>query len=124
MGWNRERIVFALSLMVLLGSLMHGSATFLGTGIDLPALSEPAPAPTGLVGGDVSIDWYEEEPRFKRDPFETMSEWRLARPDPLASPPYGPLKRRIPLPGPVARTPRAWPGLEESPPENSEGGGE
>ena len=72
------------------------------------------------VGGVVAIEWYPGGSGDLRDPFQAKSEWRSPRPDPLGLPPYGSLQRRVPLPAPVARAPRAWPGREMHPPEDLE----
>jgi hypothetical protein len=123
MGWNRERITFVLSALVLLGSILHAAGSFLGGDATSIQLQEPAPAQRGIVGGRVTIDWYQGEGGAIRDPYQAKSDWRSARPDTLALPPYGALERRIPLPAPVASAPRAWPGLEPEPPK-LEGGTE
>jgi hypothetical protein len=120
-GWNRERLIFALSLLVLAGSAIHAGRSFIGGDVESIHLQEPAPASVVAVGSEVAIDWYAGGgPSAPRDPFQAKSEWRLARPDPLPLPPHGALERRIPLPAPVARSPRAWPGLEAIPPETVE----
>ena len=117
MGWNRERIVFALSLLILVGSIVHASTSFFGDAGEEITLSEPRAATVGEVAGEVVLDWFKGGQGALRNPFEAKSEWRPARPDALPAPPYTDLLRRVPLPGTVAGAPRAWPSLEETPPE-------
>lgn len=115
-GWNREKVLFALALLVLIGSIVHSAGSFLAEDPAAIQLSEPRAATQGAVGGAVAIEWFAGGAGSIRDPFQAKSDWRPARPDALPPPPIDPLARRIPLPAPVARTPRAWPGLEEEPP--------
>lgn len=112
MGWNREKLICALSVLVLVGSAMHAGSSFVGSPGETVSLQEPAPATVGVVGGDVALEWYPGGEGELRDPFQAKSDWRPARPDPLAPPPFGDLLRRIPLPAPVATAERAWPLLE------------
>ncbi len=117
MGWNRERVIFALSLLILVGSIIHASTSFTGSSGEEISLSEPRAATVGDIrGGDVALDWFAGGSGEIRNPFQEKSEWRPARPDSLPTPPYADLLRRIPLPATVARAPRAWPSLE-APPE-------
>ncbi len=120
MGWNRERIAFTLSLVVLVGSIVHSIGSFVGGSSESVSLVEPTPARDGIVGGAVVIDWYTSGDGTLRDPFQAKSDWSPPRPDALELPPYGSLERRIPLPAPVASAPRAWPGLEAEPPVSVE----
>ena len=76
MGWNRERITFVLSALVLLGSILHAAGSFLGGDATSIQLQEPAPAQRGIVGGRVTIDWYQGEGGAIRDPYQAKSDWR------------------------------------------------
>jgi len=115
-AWNREKALFALALLVLIGSIAHSVGSFVGDDPAAVPLGEPTPATNVKVGGAVALDWFAGAPGEIRDPFQAKSDWRPARSDDLPPPPIDPLARRIPLPAPVARAPRAWPGLEEEPP--------
>jgi len=117
-GWNREKVLFALAILVVIGSIAHSAGSFLGEDPASVPLSEPTPATVVKVGGSVAIEWFAGAPGTIRDPFQAKSDWRPARTDDLPPPPIDPLTRRIPLPVPVARAPRAWPALEETPPVN------
>ena len=117
MGWNKERIVFALSILIFVGSCLSAVGSFVGGDEGDVVLSNPREATVGVVGGEITIDWFPGGEGSIRDPFQAKSEWRTPRPDPLAAPPVAPLSRRIPLPAPVAGARAAWPILENSMPE-------
>ncbi len=113
MGWNKEKLVFALSLLILLGSIVGAASSFVGKGTQVDTLTEPREAAVGIVGGDIALDWFSAGDGALRDPFRARSEWRVARPDPLMPPPFDRRARRIPLPAVVSDSPTAWPGTEE-----------
>ena len=96
------------------------ASSFVGGNDNDVVLSTPREATVGVVGGEITIDWFPGGEGSIRDPFQAKSEWRTPRPDPLGPPPVDPLSRRIPPPAPVAGARTAWPILESTMPEVNE----
>lgn len=119
MAWNKERIVFGLSLLVFAWVCWTSIGT-LGGGPSPAELTVEEPISGGSVPpAQVELPWFRTDEGFAsaRDPFRSQSSWRDAVADALPEPPLDRLKRRVPLPAPVARASRARPAQESIAPE-------
>lgn len=118
-NWNKEKVVFAASLLVL-AAVAWKSIQFLGGGVTAKELTVEQPSSGGSVPpAQVELSWFRltEDFQSARDPFRSESSWRPAIADGLAHPPLSALSRRVPLPAPIARSLRARPPQESEAPE-------
>jgi len=119
MGWNKEKLVFLSSILIVVGVVFSTIPAWKTGGVEL-TLTRPSAA-TNVPMGPLRIEWFERESGDQeRGPFTSVSSWRVAVADPIPEPPVEMLWRRIPLPEPIAGTERARPPREAKPPEATE----
>ena len=71
-----------------------------------------------ISGSPEEWEWYAIDTKKgdRKDPFQALSKWSGANPDPLPLPPRSALARRVPLPGTLAASAAARPIYEAVPP--------
>ncbi len=115
MGWNKEKLVFIASLVIAVATIASTLPAWRSGGVEL-SLTRPSQA-TNVPMGPLRIEWFERTASDdERDPFSTVSNWRVAVADPIPDPPLDSLWRRVPLPEPLAGSDRARPPREATPP--------
>lgn len=123
---NKEKIVFLLSFVPLILAVYGGYSAISQVGGWKPSFKEPAPSQEAEIspGVDRLVVNFPQRKDELRDPFEAISDWRRATPDPLPLPPLEGLSRRVPLPGPLAASHAArLPRESVMPEEKTENGG-
>ncbi len=111
---NKEKIVFGLSLVVLLLTGYESYRKVSKSPSEELTIQGPREAQPRVVGKAI-LPWYELETVAKgRDPFRSVSDWQDPEPDPLSPPRLSRLKRRIPSPYPLSRIPTVAPPVEEA----------
>ena len=124
MLWNKEKVTFAFTLIIFVFALVFMITR--GSGFDVETYERPPFRPSpGRVspGEEITLARFQiptDQTQPLRDPFQSISEWKLAPVDPLPHPPLDGLVRRVPLPGLLARSGKARPPRELVMPENQE----
>ncbi|MFN0057168.1 MAG: hypothetical protein ACKVX7_01810 [Planctomycetota bacterium] len=121
MSWNKEKAVFAASIVLLVLVVVTTAKSWLaGRESAVPELSEPRPAGDLKLRTTVDLAWFKVAVADipLRNPYQAQSDWQAAQPDPLRQPPLGPLARRVPVPATLAAARGARPLREATPPAN------
>ena len=119
-SWNKEKAVFFASLVVLALVVIQSIASWTGApGGATFDFREPEASTRVETRTVEKIAWVElaSVGPEARDPFQAISEWRPAPPDPMPLPGIPPLEYRVPLPSEIATAAGARPARAKNLPE-------
>ncbi|MEM7165474.1 MAG: hypothetical protein AAF581_08420 [Planctomycetota bacterium] len=123
MALNKEKIVCLICLLIFLGTVYFSFSALGEVSSEKPEFRMAEVGDSGPRRGHPD-DWqwfkFDATGAQRQDPFEKISNWSGANPDPMPLPPRADLARRMPLPGVLIASVAARPPLEMVPPTPKE----